>query len=167
VLRFPSPEGAERAAAVVAELIRCGALELEDAAAVRWRSSDARPETWKAKELISDSGMNETFWSTLFGFVLLLPLAAREGGLDPDRPLCSLADFGISNDFVRQVRQRVQRGTSALFLLTAHATVDRVISLLDELDFTVMSTNLSDSQEDSLRTAFSDMDSRRSSRGVH
>ncbi len=165
-LRFSSPDGAEKATAVVAGLVRSGVLDLEDAAVVRWSPSSTRPEMWKVKTLVGDSGMNETFWSTLFGCLLLLPLAASTGGLDPDRPLCSLADFGIGNDFVRQIRQRVNRGTSALFLLTAHATVDRVLSLPDELDSTVMSTNLSDSQEDSLRTAFSDTDSRRSSRGV-
>jgi uncharacterized membrane protein len=66
------------------------------------------------------------------------------------------ADTGIDRDFIRSVQDRVTPGTSALFLLSDHAALGRV-----ELEFKgiypeLISTNLSDEQEQRLREAFSE-----------
>jgi uncharacterized membrane protein len=66
----------------------------------------------------------------------------------------SLADVGIDDDFIEQVREKVTPGTSALFLLTSGATVDRVIEELRQFDFEIISTNLPAEQEQMLREAF-------------
>jgi uncharacterized membrane protein len=67
----------------------------------------------------------------------------------------SLADVGIDDDFIRQVRERVTPGTSALFALTSGATApDRVIDDLKHYDFEIISTNLPQEQENQLREAF-------------
>ena len=54
----------------------------------------------------------------------------------------SLNDVGI-DDFIRQVREKVTPGTSALFALTSGATApERVIEELKQYDFEIISTNL-------------------------
>ena len=63
----------------------------------------------------------------------------------------SLADVGIDDDFIRQVREKVTRGTSALFALTSGATApQRVINKLKQYDFEIISTNLPEEQEKQL-----------------
>ena len=66
----------------------------------------------------------------------------------------SLADFGIDDDFVDQVKEKVTEGTSALFLLESGAVVDRIHDETRGMDFEIVSTNLPKEQEEKLREAF-------------
>jgi len=67
----------------------------------------------------------------------------------------SMADVGISDDFIKQVREKVTNGTSALFALTSGATApDKVVDELKQYDFEIISTNLPEEQEQRLRDAF-------------
>lgn len=66
----------------------------------------------------------------------------------------ALADVGIDDDFIKQVREKVTEGTSALFSLTSGATApDKVIDELRQYDFEIISTNLPEEQEKQLREA--------------
>jgi uncharacterized membrane protein len=66
-----------------------------------------------------------------------------------------MADVGIDDDFVKQVREKVTEGTSALFALTSGATApDKVVDELKHYDFEIISTNLPEEQERQLREAF-------------
>ncbi len=65
-------------------------------------------------------------------------------------------DYGISDDFIKNIRARVTEGTSAVFLLTSGAVKDKVVEAAKSLPkFELISSNLSDEQEASLRAAFS------------
>ena len=68
----------------------------------------------------------------------------------------SLADVGIDEAFINNVREKVTPGTSALFVLTSGATEDRVIEELKQFDFEIISTNLPEEQEQKLREAFAE-----------
>jgi uncharacterized membrane protein len=59
------------------------------------------------------------------------------------------------SNFIRQVREQVTPGTSALFALTSGANApERVIDELKAYDFEIISTNLPEEQENKLREAF-------------
>ena len=65
------------------------------------------------------------------------------------------SDYGIDDNFIKQVQGKVTEGTSALFLLTSGAVVDRVIEEMKKLPkFEIIQTNLSKEQEDQLRAEF-------------
>lgn len=64
-----------------------------------------------------------------------------------------LSDFGINDDFIREVGQTIAPGTSALFVLVAKATPDKVIAEIREHNPLVLRTSLSNEQEDALREA--------------
>jgi hypothetical protein len=66
----------------------------------------------------------------------------------------SMTDVGISDDFIKSVRDEVTPGTSALFLMSQNAVVDRVRSAFAETHAQLIRTNLSDEQEAKLREAF-------------
>ena len=67
----------------------------------------------------------------------------------------SLADVGVDDDFVKQVREKVTEGTSALFALTSGTTApNKIIDKLKQYDFEIVSTNLPEEQEKKLREAF-------------
>ena len=65
------------------------------------------------------------------------------------------ADYGIDDNFINQMREKVTEGTSALFLMTSGTTVDKVAEAVKGMEFEIISTSLSKEQEDQLRAAFS------------
>ena len=71
------------------------------------------------------------FWGFLFGLIFFVPFLGAAIGAGMGGMSGALADVGISDDFIKQVRDKVTEGTSALFALTSGATaVDKVV---DEL----------------------------------
>jgi uncharacterized membrane protein len=59
----------------------------------------------------------------------------------------SLDDIGIDDDFIKQVKEEVTEGNSALFTLTSEAKLDKVVDELKRYNFEVISTNLFAEQE--------------------
>ena len=68
----------------------------------------------------------------------------------------SLTDVGINDDFIKQTRQKITPGTSALFLYTGRVVQDRVIDEFKKLPGNpeLLQSNLSNEQEAKLREAF-------------
>jgi uncharacterized membrane protein len=58
-----------------------------------------------------------------------------------------LGDIGIDDGFIKQVKEEVTEGNSALFTLTSEAKLDKVGDELKRYNFEVISTNLSAEQE--------------------
>jgi uncharacterized membrane protein len=68
----------------------------------------------------------------------------------------SLTDVGISYAFIKDVRDKVTPGSSALFALTSDAVRDKVAEAFRGTQAELISTNLSAEQEAALVKAFSD-----------
>ena len=64
------------------------------------------------------------------------------------------AHYGIDEGFIDQVRSKITEGTSALFLLSSGAVVDKVAAAVKGQQFEIIQTNLSKEQEDQLRADF-------------
>jgi uncharacterized membrane protein len=67
-----------------------------------------------------------------------------------------MVDVGIDDNFIKQTRAEVTEGTSALFLLSQDAVIDRVASEVEAAGLRpkLISTNLSQAEEEKLREAF-------------
>jgi uncharacterized membrane protein len=155
VLKFDDPYGAERVMIALQGMQEREIITLEDAAVVSWPQGNRKPTT---HQLHSSAGAGAgwgAFWGFLFGLIFFVPflgaaIGAGMGGLSG-----SLADVGIDDDFIKEVREKVTEGTSALFALTSGATApDKVVDELKAYDFEIISTNLPEEQENQLREAF-------------
>jgi uncharacterized membrane protein len=155
VLKFEDPNGADRVLLALEGLQERQMIILEDAAVVSWPAGTNKPKT---RQLHSTAGAGAgwgAFWGFLFGLIFFMPLLGMAIGAGTGALSGSLADVGIDDDFIRQVREKVTPGTSALFALTSGATApDRVIDELKQYDFEIISTNLPEEQENQLREAF-------------
>jgi uncharacterized membrane protein len=155
VLKFNDLNGADRVLLALQGLQERQMITLEDAAVVSWPLGSKKPTT---RQLHSTSGAVAgwgAFWGFLFGLLFFVPFLGAAIGAGMGALTGSLADVGISDDFIRQVREKVVPGTSALFALTSGATApDRVIDELKQYDFEIISTNLPEEQEKQRREAF-------------
>jgi uncharacterized membrane protein len=150
VLKFNDPYGAERVMVALQGMQERQMITLEDAAVVSWPQGNKKPTTHQLHSMAGAGAGWGAFWGFLFGLIFFVPfLGAAIGGMSG-----AMKDVGIDDDFIKQVREKVTPGTSALFALTSGATEDRVIEELKQFDFEIISTNLPADQEQRLREAF-------------
>jgi uncharacterized membrane protein len=94
----------------------------------------------------------------LFGLIFFVPLLGMAIGAGIGALTGSMTDVGIDDTFIRRVREDIQPGTSALFVLSSGAVVDRVKEAFEGQPMVLVETNLSHEQEDKLREVFSEED---------
>jgi uncharacterized membrane protein len=66
----------------------------------------------------------------------------------------SLSDYGINDDFIKEVGANIIPGGSALFLLISKWTEDKALERLKKFNATIVKTSLSNEDELKLKTAF-------------
>jgi uncharacterized membrane protein len=93
------------------------------------------------------------FWGLLLGSLFLFPLAGWALGAGVGARLGYLKERGIGEDFQREVREHLQPGTSALFLVIDQADPDKALVALKQYGGTVIRTTLSDTDTKKLQDA--------------
>jgi uncharacterized membrane protein len=156
VWKFDSPRGAEDALVLLERMQKEELVQINDAAYVTWPEGKKKPKTEQLHKLTSAGALGGSFWGLLFGLIFFVPLLGMAVGAAMGALSGSMADVGIDDDFIRQVRASVTPGTSALFVLSSGAVVDKVLEEFKGTRATLLSTNLSKEQEEKLREAFSD-----------
>lgn len=156
VWKFPTAEGADEAERRLESLVKQELITVLDAATVSWPEGKKQPKTRQAQNLAGAGALGGSFWGLLFGLIFFVPLLGLAVGAAMGALSGSLADVGIDDDFIKSVRDEVEPGTSALFVMTADAVIDRVKEAFADMPMTLIHTNLDKSQEEALRTAFAD-----------
>jgi uncharacterized membrane protein len=154
VLKFQTPDGAQQMLNKVYELQNQEMITVVDAATVTWPEGKKSPKTKQAVNLTGSGALDGAFWGMLFGLLFFVPFFGMAIGAAMGALSGHFADYGIDDNFIKKVREEVTPGTSALFLMTTNAVVDRVVDAVKGMDFELISTNMSKEQEDQLRTAF-------------
>jgi len=154
VLEFPSAEGADQLLGKLQDLQKQQLIQIQDAAIVTWPAGRKKPQTRQLHNLAGAGALGGAFWGMLFGLLFFIPFLGLAIGAGMGALMGSMSDVGIDDKFIRQVREKVKPGTSALFLLTSGAVVDRVVEAVKGTPMELVSTNLSAEQEQKLRAAF-------------
>jgi uncharacterized membrane protein len=155
VLKFSDPYGADRVMVALQGMQEREMINLEDAAVVSWPQGNKKPTTHQLHSTSGAGALGGAFWGFLFGLIFFVPFLGAAIGAGMGALTGSMADVGIDDDFIKQVREKVTEGTSALFALTSGATApDKIIDELKQYDFEIISTNLPEEQENKLREAF-------------
>lgn len=154
VLKFPEADGADRMIGRLEQLQKMEMIKIEDAAIVSWAEGERKPRTRHLNSLAGLGALDGAFWGLLFGLIFFVPILGMALGAAVGGMSGAFADVGIDDDFVKQVRDRVTEGTSALFLLSSDAVRDRVKEAVEDIDFELITTNLPKEEEDKLREAF-------------
>jgi uncharacterized membrane protein len=125
---------------------------------VSWEPDRNKPKTREMHSTKRTGALGGGFWGLLFGLIFFVPILGLAIGAATGALFGSLADVGISDSFINTVREKVTPGTSALFLLSSDAVMDRVRSEFRGTQAELISTNLSADQEAKLREAFAHED---------
>lgn len=156
VWKFDTDTGADEAAGKLGELASRHLITLHDAATVSWASDKKKPRTRQLNDLAGKGALGGAFWGLLFGMIFLVPLLGAALGAAAGAMVGSLTDVGIDDRFINRVRDSVTPGTSALFLLSSDAVLDKIRDELGSMRPELIFTNLSDDQENALREVFAE-----------
>ena len=135
-------------------------IDLDDACVVE-RERDGKVHIKQAVNLTAlgaaAGGSRGALWGMLVGLLFLNPLAGMAigavAGAGAGALSGSLADYGISNDFVKKLSETIPPGSSALFVLFKSATEDKVLAEIEPYKPRVLKTSLSNEDEARLRAA--------------
>jgi uncharacterized membrane protein len=93
----------------------------------------------------------------LAGLLVLNPLAGMVvgglGGAGFGALSGKMADYGINDEFIKNLGNTIPKGSSALFILVRSSTPDKVLPEIEPYKPRVLRTSLSKQQEDKLRAA--------------
>ena len=95
------------------------------------------------------------FWGLLIGFLFMNPLLGVAVGAGAGALSGALTDYGINDNFMKEVSEVLQPGQAALFMMVRQHASDRVIERLGEKGGRIIRTNLDTTKEAAVRDAFS------------
>ena len=93
------------------------------------------------------------FWGLLFGMLFFIPFFGMALGAGLGALMGKLTKSGIDKAFQDQVRDLLQPGTSALFLVVEKVTPDKAVEGLSRFGGTVLKSSLSKEAEAELQEA--------------
>ena len=156
VWKFEDAEGADRAVSTLESLAKQQLITVQDAATVSWPAGAKKPKTRQLHSLTGAGALGGAFWGLLFGLLFFIPLLGMAVGAAMGALGGSLSDVGIDDDFIKRVRDQVTPGTSALFLMSSDAVMDKVKPAVAGMNAELIQTNLSEADEAKLREVFGD-----------
>ena len=153
VWKFKDPEGAAHAATVLKDAERDGLVKIVDHAVMSWPVGADKPETQHEHDDPKRGAAWGALWGILTGALFAIPVAGAVAGVAIGALAKSTEGTGITKDDLARIRTEVVEGTSALFLVTEEANLDRLGDRF-RFDTTLITTNLTDTERDLLMETF-------------
>jgi uncharacterized membrane protein len=162
VLGFDGIHTADEVLNKVRSLQKEHLIDLEDSCVVE-REKDGKVHIKQAVNLTAlgaaSGGTTGMLWGTLVGLLFLNPLAGMAlgavAGAGAGALSGSLVDYGINDDFVKQLSKTIPEGSSALFVLVRSVAEDKVLPEIEPYKPRVLKTSLSNEAEAKLKAALS------------
>ncbi len=154
VWKFEDPQGAAQALETLKGLAKEQLITIQDAAVVSWPQGKKKPKTTQAVNTTGGGALGGAFWGMLFGLIFFVPFFGMAIGAAMGALAGRFSDYGIDDKFIASVREQVTEGTSALFLMSANATVDKVTEAFKGTKMELIKSNLSNEQESKLQADF-------------
>jgi uncharacterized membrane protein len=115
-----------------------------DAIAAIIRSEDGKLKTITNQHTVGTGTVSGMFWGMLFGLLFFVPFLGMAVGAGMGALMGKVAKSGIDKQFQEQVREMLQPGTSALFMIIEKVTPDKAVEAMSKFGGTVLKTSLSD-----------------------
>ena len=125
-------------------------IELEDAAVVI-KNDKGEVKLNQAINLTATGAVSGGFWGLLIGTLFLNPILGVAAGASAGALSGAMTDIGVDDNFMKELGENLQPGTSALFVLVRKATPDKVLEEVAPFGGKVLRTSLSKDEEQQLQ----------------
>jgi len=159
-ITYPDINQAQKTLDTLKRMVVEHLLELDDAVCVT-KDSNSAIDLHQMINLpaagAATGGATGALWGTLIGLLFLSPLAGAAIGAAVGAGTGAIAgkmsDYGIDDNFVKELTAHMPPNSSAIFVLVRNVTVDKVVPEISKYGGTVLRTSLSDDAEERLRAA--------------
>ena len=149
---YPDETTASLAAEEVGRLAQDLIIE-PDAVAVIVRDKEGKYHVHTSHHAVGGGATWGMFWGLLFGLLFFVPVFGMAVGAGLGALFGKVEKSGINKEFQDQVRDLVQPGTSALFVVVEKVTPDKAVDALSQYGGTVLKSSLSKDAEKELQDA--------------
>ena len=149
---YPDEVTAAEAADEARRLARDLIIE-PDAIAVIVRDQDGKFRVTTNHHAVAGGASWGMFWGLLFGMLFFVHFLGMAVGAGLGALMGKTTKSAIDKDFEDRVREMLQPGTSALFLVVEQVTPDKAVEALGRYGGTVLKSSLSKEAEARLREA--------------
>jgi uncharacterized membrane protein len=149
---YPDETTASLAAEEVQRLAQDLIIE-PDAVAVIVRDKEGKYHVHTSHLAVGGGATWGMFWGLLFGLLFFVPVFGMAVGAGLGALFGKVEKSGINKEFQEQVRDLVQPGTSALFVVVEKVTPDKAVDALSQYGGTVLKSSLSKEAEKELQDA--------------
>ena len=158
VWKFDDPGGAELAAEMLKQAEEDKLVRVLDHAVISWPQGKSKPELEHSRDSVKHGAAWGVLWGVLGGLLFTIPLVGGVLGAGIGALAKMTEDAGISKDDLQRIRTEVVEGTSALCLVTEDANLDRLGDRMRGVPKTLISTNLTDQERETLLETFGGSD---------
>ena len=152
VIVYPTQEKAEEVRKRLFQLQKEYLIKLADAV-IATKSADGQIQLHQVINTTAAGAVSGSFWGALVGLLFLNPILGAALGAAGGALGGALTDFGINDDFMKQLSESIHPGDAALFVLIKEMTADKVVEQIKDYGGVVLKTSLDDAKEQALRNA--------------
>ncbi len=152
VIVYPTQDKAEEVRKRLFELQKEYIIKLADAV-IATKSPNGEVHLHQVVNITASGAVSGSFWGLLIGALFLNPLLGVALGAAGGALGGALTDFGINDEFMKQLAESIHPGDAALFVLIREMTADKVLEQIKHFGGTVLKTSLTDEKEHALREA--------------
>jgi uncharacterized membrane protein len=122
-----------------------------DAIAAIVRTRDGKFRVTTSHHEVGSGATYGMLWGLLFGMLFFVPVFGMAIGAGLGALMGKLEKSGIDREFQSQVRDMLQPGSSALFLVVENVTPDKAVEALSKYGGTVLKSSLTREAEQELQ----------------
>jgi uncharacterized membrane protein len=149
-IAYPDLATAQDVAANTAQLQKAHEIELEDMVIVE-RRPDGKIKLHQPS-LAGAGAASGALWGGLIGLIFFMPLLGAAIGGAAGAAGGALSDYGIDDNFMKQLGEELDEGNAAVLLLIRKVSLDKVLPKI-KVPGKVMQSSLDDESEQRLTEA--------------
>lgn len=155
VWKYDDPEGAAHAATLLRAAEEDRLVKIVDHAVVSWPPGAREPDVEHAHDDPKRGAAWGALWGVFFGALFTVPVVGAVAGAGLGALRSSSEGTGITRDDLDKIRSEIGEGSSALFVVSEAADLDRLGERFRGTGQQLVSTNLTEAERATLLETFS------------
>ncbi len=149
---YPDRKTAEQVRQKLGQLMVEHVIALDDAVVVT-RDEKGRVKLHQAVRPGAAGAATGALWGGMIGLLFLAPLFGAAIGAAAGGTSGSMVDYGINNQFMKELGEKLTPGTAALIVLVHEVTPDKVLPEIKQFGGAVIQSSLDEESETRLQEA--------------
>jgi uncharacterized membrane protein len=150
-IAYDDVDQANEVMGTVGRLVKEHSLTLEDAVIVEHKA-DGKMKLHQPS-MAGVGAASGALWGGLIGMIFFMPFVGMAIGAASGAAAGAGSDYGVDDDFMKELGEKLPAGGAAVLVLVAEATRDKVVPEIAQYGGHVIQSSLSNEQQEALQDA--------------